>query len=205
MPSKNSVKIYAPEGYYHVYNRGVNKQNIFEDEADYTVFLSLLKRYLCEEPARDKYDREYPYYGKDIMLLAFCLMPNHFHLFIYQKEANMMTALMRGLLTSYTGYFNKKYKRIGHLFQGVYKASLIKNDSYFEHISRYIHLNPDNYKNYEWSSLPYYLGKKHAEWVRPQRIMENFNNDPTLYEQFLDDYENYEKSLDDINYSLADR
>jgi putative transposase len=202
MPSKNSIKQFTADGYYHIYNRGVAKSQIFLDDEDYAVFLNLLKRYLGKEPAKDKFGREYPWFNKNITLLAFCLMQNHFHLLIYQKEPDMMTALMRGLLTSYTGYFNRKYKRAGHLFQGIYKAVLIDQDAYLQHITRYIHLNPEGYKNYEWSSLQYYLGKKRAEWINPEEVLAIFND--ISYEDFIANYEDYKKELDDLKSQLAD-
>lgn len=203
MPSKNTAKIYAPNAYYHIYNRGVEKRSIFIDNEDYAVFLNLLKRYLSNEPARDKNGREYPWLHKDLQLLAFCLMPNHFHLLIYQQEPNTMTKLLQGVATSYTIYFNKKYKRVGHLFQGRFKASMITTDSYLQHISRYIHLNPKDYLNWEFSSLDYYIGNKNAEWMAPKLILDIIPR--SEYIGFLKDYEDHKQMLDEIKYELADR
>jgi putative transposase len=157
MPSRNLVKIYISDSYYHIYNRGANKQDIFLEPQDYAVFLNLLKRYLRRQPEKDNKGREYESFYDILELLAFCLMPNHFHLFVYQHRPDAITQLLRGVATSYTGYFNKKYKRTGPLFGDRFKASLINDDDYLLHITRYIHLNAANYKKYEWSSLPYYL------------------------------------------------
>jgi len=174
------------------------------DEQDYTVFLNLLKRYLSKETTSDKYGRDGVTYYGSIELLAFCLMPNHFHLLLYINEKPFDIAeLLRRLSTSYAVYFNKKYNRVGSLFQGTYKAVRINNDSYLQHISRYIHLNPKDYKVWEFSSLPYYSGVKQAEWVRPERILEVF--DGNSYEEFLQDYEDQKAMLDEIKYDLADR
>ena len=71
-------------------------------------------------------------------------MPNHIHLLVYQHQPQAMAQFMRSVLTSYSRYFNKRYKRSGSLFESRYKASLISDDAYLEHISRYIHLNPGN-------------------------------------------------------------
>lgn len=203
MPSKNRVKDYVPFNYYHIYNRGVNKQNIFEDDEDYTVFLNLLKRYLGDLPEKDPQGREYPWLSGQLELLAFCLMPNHFHLLIYQDEnEKAMTQLMRGVLTSYTAFFNKKYKRVGHLFQDAYKASLIDDQTYLEHISRYIHLNPYEWENYEWSSLPYYLGSKQAAWVKPDKILDIFEGES--YNDFVADYEDYKRELKALKNIMPD-
>lgn len=99
-------------------------------------------------------------------------------------------------------YFNKKYKRVGPLFQGRFRASLITSDSYLQHISRYIHLNPSTYKNWPYSSLPYYLGLQTAEWCQPDRILDLFR-DRQEYENFVADHEAHKKQLDDIKHELA--
>jgi len=202
MPSRNLEKIYLGENFYHIYNRGINKKKIFADKEDFSVFLNLLKRYLDSAPVTDASGREYDWLHEKLELLAFCVMPNHFHLLIYQHTPNVMTRLLRGVGTSYSGYFNKKYKRSGPLFQDRFKASNISNDEYLIHISRYIHLNPSGYRTYEWSSLPYYLNKKKAAWITPSRILELFDGDD--YKEFVADYEDHKKMLDDIRVELAD-
>lgn len=202
MPSRNVLKEYAPDSYYHIYNRGVNKRLIFSDNKDYTVFLSLLKRYLSKQPCLNKVGGEYPHYYEKIELLAFCLMPNHFHLLVYQhSEEQAIARFLQSVCTAYTMYFNKKNERVGPLFQGRFRASKISSDNYLQHISRYIHLNPVDYKKYEWSSLPYYLQNHKAEWLVPKRIREIFENDN--YSAFLEDYEDYRRSLEEIKYELA--
>ncbi|OGL29598.1 hypothetical protein A3D14_01800 [Candidatus Saccharibacteria bacterium RIFCSPHIGHO2_02_FULL_47_12] len=202
MPSKHIEKIYLEDSYYHVFNRGVNKRTIFKDETDYAVFLSLLKRYLSPEPVKDRQGREYPSYFGKIKILAFCLMPNHFHLLVFQTERDAMTKLLKSVCVAYTMYFNKRYKRVGHLFQDRFKASRIYQDAYLEHISRYIHLNPDNYKEWEFSSLPYYLGSKEAAWVEPQPILDLFQG--SSYEKFLSDYSEHRNMLRELKHELAD-
>ncbi len=201
MPSRYIHKVYAPDAYYHVYNRGVGKRTIFKDSTDYAVFLNLLKRHLSINPTKDKQGRVYPNYHAEIDLLAFCLMPNHFHLFVFQSDKNAMTKLLRSICVAYTMYFNRKYRRVGPLFQSRFKASIILDDVYLQHISRYIHLNPPNYINWEFSSLPYYLGKKHAEWINPQPILGLFENNNYL--SFLEDYEKSKEILDEIKSQLA--
>ncbi len=202
MPNRNVVKQYAADTFYHAYNRGVNKQDIFLDDEDYEVFLNLFKRYLSNSPVQDSSGREYPWLKMDVQLLTFCLMPNHFHLLIFQREPKAMTELLRSVCTSYTVYYNKKYKRVGHLFQGSFKASLIDNDAYLQHISRYIHLNPKNYKTWPFSSLPYYLGKKESEWIEVEPIIELFNSIDD-YETFLEDYKDYKQTLKETERALA--
>ncbi len=203
MPSRNRVKEYESGAFYHVYNRGVNKRRVFLDEEDYKVFLNLLKRYLDKTPTKDLKGREYEHLYDKVELLAFCLMPNHFHLVLYQTEQQAMTHLMRGVCTAYVNYFNKKYKRLGPLFQGVFKASRITSDAYVQHISRYVHLNPKDYRGWEYSSLPYYYASKKAYWVRPERILEMFDS-LAEYDRFLRDYEDQKRVMDELKYELAD-
>ena len=112
-----------------------------------------------------------------------------------------MTRFMRGVPTSYTIYFNKKYKRTGPLFQDAFKASRISNDEYLQHISRYIHLNPGDYKNWPYSSLDYYLGNKNAAWIDPLPILGMFKRGE--YKQFVSDYEAHKLALDEIKEELA--
>lgn len=187
MPSRNVLKDYVPHSYYHVYNRGVEKRVIFKDDQDYEVFLSLLKRYLSPSSEKDSYGRDGVTFYGEVELLAFCLMPNHFHLLLYVNEnPRKMSELLRRVSTSYTMYFNKKYDRVGHLFQGRFKASRIFNDEYLLHISRYIHRNPSDYYNWQYSSYPYYIKGWSADWVRPDRIYELY--EWGTYEQFVNDW-----------------
>ena len=208
MPSRNRVKVYGENVFYHIYNRGVNKMKIFYDDEDYGVFLNLLKRYLSIEPVKDKKGREYASLYNEIELLAFCLMPNHFHLLVFQHDTAAMTKLMRGVCVSYGTYFNKKYKRQGPVFQERYKANMIANEEYLEHISRYIHLNPIDIKDYKttyltypYSSIGYYLGRQSSSWVRFKRIHSVANKD--RYRAFLADYEDAHEMLKTIKDELA--
>lgn len=201
MPSKNIYKDYVENSYYHIYNRGVAKGPVFLDEQDYAVFLSFIKRYLSAKVEKNMLNVDYPNYYNRVELMAFCLMPNHFHLFVYQHDAEAMKQFMKSLSVAYCMYFNKKYKRVGPLFQQRYKAVRITDDSQLLHITRYIHLNPPNYKTYEWTSLPYYLNKKHADWMRPGRVLELFNGG---YETFVDDYKSYHDEFTELKHVLAD-
>ena len=202
MPSKNVVKIYLPDSFYHAYNRGVNKRVIFKDSFDYAVFLNLLKRHLSKKPVEDSSGREYVWLAQDIDLVAFCLMPNHFHLFLYQRTPDALPKLLKLVSMSYATYFNKKYRRIGPLFQSTYKASRITEDPYLMHISRYIHLNPKQYRTWEFSSLPYYTGHRTAEWLKPAAVLELFNSKDE-YQRFLDDYVSCKEHLEDVKRMLA--
>lgn len=202
MPTRNRIKTYIPEAYYHIYNRGLNKQTTFVDDYDYATFLNLLKRYLSKEPVKDKKGREYKTLYGQLELLAFCLQPNHFHLLIYQEGPRSMSDLLHRVTTAYTSYFNKRHRRGGPLFHERFKASHIGRDEYLQHISRYIHLNPKDYENWDFSSLSYYTGKKNADWVKTARIKELFE-DQKEYMNFLRDYESHKKILEEIKEDLA--
>jgi putative transposase len=202
MPSRNVLKDDIPETYYHVYFRGGNRSRIFRDAADFEKFLQLFARYLSLEEVRNSAGISFPNYHYKLELVAFCLMPNHVHLLIYQRQQGAMTEFMRSLLTSYSMYFNKRYKRSGPLFESRYKASRITDDSYLEHITRYIHLNPRAWQAYEYSSLPYYLQQVTDEWIDPKRILELFAG-PDEYLQFVKDYEQNKEMLDILKHELA--
>ena len=147
----------------------------------------------------------------EVDLLAFALMPNHIHILIKQGSRNGIIKFMRRLSTSYASYFNRKYKRIGTLFQSNYKAILVQSDEYLIHLSRYIHLNPLKNKNktsIDWrnfSSYPYYLGEKNASWLKPSLILDNFKSINNLNPQEILSYQSFvEKYSEDQADILGD-
>src|SRR3990167_3288821 len=149
--------IFAKGAYYHIYNRGVAKQNIFLIDADRLRFISRIGQY------SNKFD---------IVVIAYCLMPNHFHLIVRQEGEDSVGIFLRHLLVSYAMYFNKKYQRVGPVFQSRFKSKLIPDDTYMLQLVRYIHQNPREVmdrnvelQNYEWSSYPTYLGFKIGDFV----------------------------------------
>ncbi|MBI4078832.1 MAG: transposase [Candidatus Levybacteria bacterium] len=208
MPARNSRKQYINDAYYHIYNRGVEKRKIFMDQQDYGVFLSYLKQYLTPKNEKElrkqlansdissrhkdkilKLLRLNNFCG-EITLLAYCLMPNHFHLFVKQKGGGVIDAFMNSLGTRYTMYFNKKYKRVGSLYQGVYKAALVLSEDQFIYLSKYIHKQavPN-----QPSSYTEYLGKRNTEWINTKEILSYFSNtNPTLsYQSFVEETEDF--------------
>ncbi|MFH1244055.1 MAG: transposase [bacterium] len=209
MPAKNRVKIYVDDSYYHIYNRGVAKCPIFEDHDDYVTFLADLKFYLSPIPKHfkgptlkvTKGEKTYVYFpsqqpknhtGK-IDLVAYCLMPNHFHLCIRQTDKMSMTNFMRSLSTKYSMYFNKKYARVGSLFQGVYKAVLISQEQQFLYLTKYIHRNPlefaKNLSEYPYSSYRNYLGIIHQNWIHSENVLTYFSktNLHNSYQNFVEE------------------
>ncbi|MEK7526171.1 MAG: transposase [Patescibacteria group bacterium] len=195
MPGKNSIKEYEAGAYYHIYNRGVEKRPIFLDEADYKTFLSYLKLYLSNPDLQGLTLKVSPShkvknYNGEIELLCYCLMPNHFHFLVKQSKYDAINRFIKSLLVKYSMYFNKKYNRVGKLFQGVYKAVKVGNQEQLLYLTRYIHLNPkkDNIVNHSYSSLDNYIGKFEQEWVKPGEILEYFSNTNKnlTYMAFLD-------------------
>lgn len=113
-----------------------------------------------------------------------------------------MAKLMSSIMTSYSRYFNLKYKRTGPLFESRYKAVLIDSDTHLMHISRYIHLNPRYYKRYPYSSLPYYKATP-PEWLKPEKVLELFPS-RSAYMEFLNDYQEHKRILDQLKKELAE-
>lgn len=133
---------------YHIFNRGVEKRKIFMSDGDFDRFLYNLAEFNDTEPS------EHAFYKPDsyevgprksrvclVDILAYCLINNHYHLLLQQKEEHGITEFMRKLGTGYTMYFNKKYERVGPLFQGKFKSVLIDNGPQSLYIPHYIHLN----------------------------------------------------------------
>ena len=210
MPAKNSIKTYIANGYYHIYNRGVEKRIIFLDQQDYSVFLSYLKEYLLPKNEKKLHERlsdpqispkekdkvlkllRMNNFAGEITLLAYCLMPNHFHFFVKQKEAESIDRFVQSLATRYTAYFNRKYKRVGSLYQGVYKAVLIVSEQHFLHLSRYIHKQAlasqgETLRERQPCSYLEYLGRRKSAWIHPEEILSYFDQaNPSLsYENFV--------------------
>ena len=199
MPSRNTVKEYDTHSYYHVYNRGAGGQKLFLDSSDKRKFLLLIRRYVTSKDDRDDVEKSYPEY--EIEVNAYCLMGNHFHMLVYQLEdKEALSGLIRSVSTAYSMYFNKKYKSHGHVFQSIFKASRIKDETYLLHITRYIHMNPRTYMTYRWSSLGAYVGKEYDEWLKPERIM---TMSPDQYRNFLTDYEGKKSEIEEIKAQLA--
>ncbi len=146
---------FAPDEYFHIYNRGTDKRQIFYGDKDYQRFVESL--YLFNSTERvvlkmvPKKDRFYYDRGETIVDIgAYCLMPNHFHLLIKSKNDFGVSNFLQKLQTSYSMYFNKKYERTGSLFEGTFKAQHVRRDEYLKYLFAYIHLNPIKLVDPEW-------------------------------------------------------
>ena len=206
---------------YHIYNRGVEKRDIFLDKQDYFRFINSLAefndikpalpsniRYLLRNPSQttsldiekrldvvnlNNLNRE-----KEplVEILAFCLMPNHYHLLARQLIDGGVVKFMKKLGSGYANYFNLKRKRVGPLFQGRFKAILVDKDEYLQYLSLYIHLNPldltspewrdskiynlqktlDFLTNYQWSSYLDYMGKDNFPLITNREFLLSISN-----------------------------
>ena len=134
--------------YYHIYNRGNNYQRIFFERENYLFFLKQTRYYLTEKTAE---------------VVAYCLMPNHYHFLVYLRQDNL-SEKMAFLSLSYTKAINKRFKRCGALFQGPFQSIHIDQEEYLLNLSRYIHLNPvkaglvQKAQEWEFSSYQEYIG-----------------------------------------------
>lgn len=146
---------FEPENFYHIYNRGTDKRTIFEDEADRWWFMHLL--YHTNQP--EKFMHEMVDLESDLTMArketlvdigAYCLMPNHFHLLVREKNARGISLFMKKLGVAYSMYFNAKYERTGRLFEGAFKAKHIDTDAYLQYVFAYIHLNPAKLYDHDW-------------------------------------------------------
>lgn len=181
------LRIDYPHAYYHVTCRGNERKHIFKDDQDRKAFLNRLQSSLAIYRAR---------------LHAYVLMDNHFHLILETPKANL-SELMRHFNISYTAYFNRRHRRVGHLYQGRFKAIVVEADSYLLELSRYVHLNPvrvgsskgQSYKErlksleaYRWSSLDGYLYARNGKhWVVYDEVLVYVGGSRRRYAGFIEE------------------
>lgn len=176
--NNRDYKIFGSGMYYHVYNRGNLKENIYHDKQDYLFFLNRLKQNIY--PDENNKSRN-PLGSNLFSLICYCLMPNHFHLLIKQLDEVPLSKLMLRLCTSYSKYRNLKYDKVGHVFQDQYKQVIIDGNEYLLWLSSYIHLNPVKAGivkypyEYRWSSFSEYLGKGDFELCQKDIVLDQLN------------------------------
>lgn len=142
------ARCYGSTGFYHIMMRGIDRSVIFEDAADHRIFLSILKEARQKEP---------------VTICAYCLMSNHVHLLL-NSPPDKLSVFIKRINIRYAAYFNKKYKRVGHLFQDRFRSEPIEDESYLVQVFRYILRNPEEAglcaaSQYPWSSYAAYGGK----------------------------------------------
>jgi len=210
--------------YYHIYNRGVASQPVYLIKNDYERFISCLNFYLyvnfpfklstllqLTQEERGKVlsglaDTKVRF----VELIAFCLMPNHFHLLIRQETEGGISKFLKLITDSYTRYFNIRHDRVGPLFQGAFKAVHVGSNEQLLHLSRYIHLNPlvsfvvrdEKFLNYPWSSLGFY-SKKEQGMVEPDIVLGQFRS-ARQYLKFVLDQKDYGRKLEQIKHLVLE-
>lgn len=220
MPSRTTPLV---TGYfYHIFNRGNNKQPIFLSKRDYQRAYEIIKFYsfanlkirfskfiLLSRAERNKiWDSLIREDKKLVEFVAFSFMPNHFHFLIKQNTDYGISKFMGLFQNSYTKYFNTKYKRIGPILQGQFKSIRIEDENQLLHLSRYIHLNPytsflvkkiADLKNYKWSSFPEYLNKLKTGFLNKEIILSFFKNENS-YRAFVYNQADYQRELEKIKH-----
>lgn len=185
----------SPGEYYHVYNRGVARQTLYQDQLDWVRMLFSILYY--QSPARfdnvrrvcDTYDSGLGFEvdqdtfssvmdGRQVELVAFCIMPNHFHLIVRELVEGGMSRYLQRVMVSYTMFCNTKYDGSGHVFQGRFNAKHIPDNEYLMHLSAYIHRNPRELKTwkgreaeYPWSSYQDYVKENRWGGLLAQEII----------------------------------
>ena len=209
MPSKHVLRSFRENSYYHIFNRGVEKRPIFLDGDDYQLFQHYLFTYLrpIEEVLEKESDTPLRLIDKslsgELELLAYCLMPNHFHLLLKQKSRDAVPRLLKQLTNAYTYYFNQKYQRVGALMQGRYKAAQVNDEKLLIHLMRFIHLNPlserlpGSLDTYRWASYREYLGNEAELPVSKGKIL-NYFPSVGAFKGFHEDQKDYIRSLEKI-------
>lgn len=202
--------------YYHVYNRGSEKRDIYLKSRDYERFLETIHYYqfIGPKPKFSQFTKANLYQFKPIQanklveIISYCLMPNHFHFLLRQLKDDGISIFMSQLCNSYTKYFNTKYNRIGPLLQGRFKSVLIENDEQLIHTSRYIHLNPvvsklvARLEQYPWSSYFEYISN--TKGLCSTKEVLNFFPSKEKYRKLLEDQIDYGTTLEIIKHQIID-
>ncbi len=185
-------RIYFPNTFYHVFNRGVEKKDIFKDNEDRIKFISILEKALKEF---------------NLKIYDYVLMPNHYHLLIEDIDGNLPN-IMKYIGENYAMYFNWKHKRVGPLYQGRYKSLIIEKEIYLKEVVRYILLNPirkglvKNLNYYNWSSYYEYIGKnRRFKITETNWILKQFHSDK---EKAIELFKKYLTEKDDVTNKIIE-
>lgn len=173
-----NIPYFAENNYYHVYNRGANRNQIFFDNGNYIFLLKRLKKYCF------KYS---------IQVIAYCLMPNHYHLLVRQERHHKVGLFIQHTFNSYTKAINKRLKRSGTLFEGPYRAIHVDDEAYLIHLCRYIHRNPidanlvKELENWRYSNYLEWIGERNGNLYDPKFVLDFFSK-PESYSSFVNNY-----------------
>ncbi|KKS96442.1 MAG: hypothetical protein UV73_C0010G0027 [Candidatus Gottesmanbacteria bacterium GW2011_GWA2_43_14] len=203
---------------YHIYNRGIERRTIFSNKREYQRALDTINYYRFSNlPVRlshffgMKNNRRKEiidnFKETEVTIIAYCLMPNHFHLMLKQEKENGISKFIANICNSYSKYFNTKKTRSGPLFQGPFKAVRVETNEQLLHLSRYVHLNPvssflikeTELDDYEWSSLPEYIKFTDRKIVDPALVLNQFKNKEE-YRLFVHNQIQYAQELEKVKH-----
>lgn len=205
MPSRFVLRDFTEGGVYHIHNRGIENRTIFTFE-DFKIFTKYL--YIYVKPL-DAIADTYPETSQRLLdknlsaevdVLAYCLMPSHFHLILRQHTKDGISKLMKQITNAYTEYFNNKFHRTGPLFQGRFRATALDVDKTLLPLSRYVHQNPklagliSNLEDYPWSSFPQYADGN-IEGVVKKRVMLSFFASSKQFVEYTKNSSGLEKDM----------
>lgn len=212
--------IFANGEYYHIFNRGVDKREIFSDERDFERFLlsmNLLndkndglmiewrdfKKSESNATINDFLKRSFRKRTLLVEIIAYCLNPNHYHFILKQVSDKGIEKFLHKIGISHTKYFNDKHKRSGSLFQGVFKSAHIDSNEYLLYLSAYVNKNNfihgyNTNDNWEYSSLPDYLEMRNDGLVTKDIILNQFRNIEE-YSQFMKENALYMKNKKELD------
>lgn len=208
MTAQTVQKTDKNEVYFHIYNKGVDNRNLFKDDQDCEAFLSYLKDYLTAPPDPKELKKTFSVKGRTfqgvphqpknffnkVELIAYNLMPNHFHLVVKEISQGSLVRLTRALSTRYAIYYNKKYQRRGSLFAGPYKSVQITDTPQLLYLTRHLHrevLERSEKSNKNFSSYEEFLGTRKSVWIKPELVLSNFNNLKNKYFGGINDYKDF--------------
>ena len=206
---------------YHIINRSIAKYTIFNNDLDFSNYISRLKYYQNPIPSiRYSLLHAYSEYflsqnivntsqNRYVDIIAYCVMPTHFHLILRQNIDNGISKFISDMLNSYTKYFNVRYKRKGPLWEGRFKNIPVKTDDQLLHLTRYIHLNPTSAnlvkkpEDWEYSSYREYIGKveKEKQICKFDDVLDIDSHD---YKKFCEDRISYQKEISKIKQILLE-
>lgn len=202
-------KQFAAGEYYHIYNRANNKNAIFLEPDDFRFFLLRLRQNLFPSEEEMAKARITPLPDGAFSLICYCLMPNHFHFLLKQNSELPTSKLLLKICTSYSMYFNKKYKRVGNVLQSKFRQVLIEDNSYLTWLSAYIHQNPkvaglvNDPADYQWSSYGDFLSLRADELCEKEIVIDQFGSIQE-YKKFVDSSYKIIKQRKDMEAFLLD-
>jgi putative transposase len=193
MQNQDKVKVNKIGSYYYANICGTREQNVFYDDFDYKFFMSLFELYLSKEDPPGQKSIKRLKLDDSVEVLAYCLMPNHFHLLVYQTNKAGLTKLVHGIMIRYSRYFNKKYDNKSPLFENCYQVKAVLSDQSLLDTSRSIHMTPDIWIDYPHSSLRAYLYDDAPCWMDKSRVANLYGSTANYFNFLNNNYKTHKK------------